>query len=58
MRTNYRVWLEDSVEEEGGYWWYCYLDSENCLQDEIFFDEKPDKLQWYIDNGYKIERYD
>jgi hypothetical protein len=56
MRTNYRVWLEDSVEEEGGYWWYCYLDSENCLQDEIFFDETPDKLQWYIDNKYRIEK--
>ena len=65
MKATHRVWLEDSVEELGGFWWYCYLDHNGCLQDEkylifLIFDEKcPDDLpetpQWYINNGYKVE---
>ena len=23
----FRVWLEDSVEPEGGFWWYCFQDA-------------------------------
>ncbi len=56
MKTTHRVWLEDSVEKEGGFWWYCYLDNNGCLQDEKYPDELPDKLQWYIDNKYKVEK--
>ena len=26
MKYMYRVWLEDSVEPEGGSWWYCMMD--------------------------------
>ena len=47
--TRYRVWLEDSVEPEGGFWWDCYLD-DKCP------DDLPDTPQWYIDNGYKVEQ--
>jgi hypothetical protein len=51
----YRVWLEDAVEEEGGFWWYCYLDHNGCLQDEKYLDDKPETPQWYIDHDYKVE---
>jgi len=36
MKNTHRVWLEDSVEELGGFWWYCYLDHNGCLQDEKY----------------------
>ena len=52
----YRVWLEDSVEPEGGFWWDCYLDENGCLQDDKCPDDLPDTPQWYIDNGYKVEQ--
>ena len=52
----YKVWLEDSVEELGGFWWHCYLDSNGCLQDFDYPDENPDTLEWYIENGYKVEK--
>ena len=51
----YRVWLEDAVEEEGGFWWYCYLDHNGCLQDEKYLDDEPETPQWYIDHDYKVE---
>jgi hypothetical protein len=51
----YRVWLIDDVEEEGGSWWYCYLDQNECLQDEKYPDDVPDTLEWYIENKYKVE---
>lgn len=54
--TKYKVWLEDSVEELGGFWWRCYLDSNGCLQDFIYPEEDPDTLEWYIENGYKVEK--
>lgn len=52
---NYRVWLEDAVEPEGGFWWYCLLDDKGYLIDPKYYDDQPDTLQWYIDNGYKVE---
>ena len=52
----YKVWLEDSVEPEGGFWWRCYLDNNGCLQDFDYPDENPDTLEWYIENGYKVEK--
>ena len=51
----YRVWLDDSVEPEGGFWWDCYLDENGCLQDDKYPDDLPDTPQWYIDHGYKVE---
>ena len=51
----YRVWLEDSCEPEGGFWWYCLLDENGCLYDENYPNEERDTIQWYIDNGYKVE---
>jgi len=51
----YRVWLEDAVEEEGGFWWYCLLDDNGCLYDQSYPNEERDTIQWYIDNGYKVE---
>jgi hypothetical protein len=55
MKATHRVWLEDSVEELGGFWWYCYLDHNGCLQDEKYHDDIPETPQWYINNGYKVE---
>jgi len=51
----YRVWLDDSVEYEGGSWWNCYLGEDGKLHDYIYTDEHSDTLQWYIDHGYKVE---
>ena len=51
----YRVWLEDAIEEELGFWWYCLLDDNDCLYDENYPNEERDTIQWYIDNGYKVE---
>ena len=51
----YRVWLEDAVEEEGGFWWYCCLDQKGFLYDENYPNEERDTIQWYIDNNYKVE---
>jgi len=51
----YRVWLDDSVEYEGGSWWNCYLCEDGKLHDYIYTDEHSDTLQWYIDHGYKVE---
>jgi hypothetical protein len=52
----YRVWLEDSVEPEGGCWWHCYLNNKGCLQDYDYPDDDPDTFEWFIDNGYKVEQ--
>ena len=51
----YRVWLEDAVEEEGGFWWYCWLDADGFLHDHTYPDEHPDTLQQYLAWGYKVE---
>jgi hypothetical protein len=55
LMRRYRVWLEDSVEPEGGFWWNCVMDENQCLFDPNFSNEERDTLQWYIDNGYKVE---
>ena len=52
----YRVWLEDSVETEGGTWWHCFLDENGCLQDYKWPEDKPDTLDQYIQWGYKVEK--
>ena len=54
----YRVWLEDSVETEGGTWWHCFKDARGYLRQEGYHYENPkelDTLQQYIIWGYKVE---
>lgn len=55
LMRRFRVWLEDSVEPEGGFWWNCVMDQNQFLFDPNFPDEERDTLQWYIKNGYKVE---
>ena len=55
LMRRFRVWLEDSVESEGGFWWNCVMDENQCLFDPNYPDEERDTLQWYIDNNYKVE---
>lgn len=55
LMRRYKVWLEDSVEPEGGFWWPCMMDENQCLFDPNYPDEERDTIQWYIDNGYKVE---
>jgi hypothetical protein len=53
----YKIWFIDTVEPEGGSWWYCFEDDKGYLR-QVGFDYKDeselDTLQWYIDNGYEI----
>ena len=52
----YRVWLEDSVEPEGGLWWECYLGTDGKLHDYKWPDaDYAETPQWYIDHGYIVE---
>ena len=55
LMKRYRVWLEDEMEEEGGFWWHCMMDENQCLFDPNFPDEERDTLDQYIQLGYKIE---
>ena len=55
MPKHYRVWFEDIMEEEGGYWWNAVTDQCGRLYDINHPNEERDTVQWYIDNGYKIE---
>jgi hypothetical protein len=52
---HYRVWFPDSMEEEGGFWWNAVTDSFNRLYEINHPIEDRDTVQWYIDNGYKVE---
>jgi len=56
MNYHYRVWLEDQVEIKGGFWWYCLIDSNGCLYDPKYPNEERDTIEWYINNGYKVEK--
>ena len=53
----YRVWLEDSVEPEGGTWWHCYADAHGYLRQEGYDHpvDELDTLDQYIQWGYKVE---
>ena len=58
LMRRYRVWLEDSVEAEGGSWWYCFQDARGYLRQEGYHYENPkelDTLQQYLIWGYKVE---
>ena len=52
---HYRVWFPDVMEAIGGYWWHAVTDSCGRLYDPKHPNEERDTVQWYIDNGYKIE---
>jgi len=51
----YRVWLEDIVEPNGGFWWNCYLGDDGKLYDYIYTDQQADTLEWFIKHDYIIE---
>jgi hypothetical protein len=54
-----RIWLEDSVEPEGGFWNYGTVDENGYFrQDGFDYTGKEDELilfQEFIDDNYKIE---
>ena len=47
----YRMWLEDTVEPEGGTWCYMGADDKNFL----WHNEQGETLEQYLQWGYKIE---
>jgi hypothetical protein len=53
-----RIWLEDSVEPEGGFWCYGVLDENlNFRQDNFNYHGKEDQLCHISEfNDCKIER--
>jgi len=53
----YRVWIEDSVEPEGGFWWHCYADAYGYLRQEgyDYSIDELDTLDQHISWGYKVE---
>ena len=52
---HYKVWFPDSMEDEGGFWWHCKLNNEGYLYDPGYDQEEWDTLEWYLQNGYKVE---
>lgn len=54
-QKHYRVWFPDTMEAVGGYWWNAVTDTCGRLYDPNYPNEERDTLQWYIDNGYKVE---
>ena len=52
---HYRVWFPDIMEAVGGYWWNAVTDPCGRLYDPNHPNEERDTVQWYIDNGYKVE---
>ena len=52
---HYRVWFPDIMEAIGGYWWNAVTDPCGRLYDINHPNEERDTVQWYIDNGYKVE---
>jgi hypothetical protein len=55
LMRRYRVWIEDEMEEEGGFWWNCVMDQNQCLFDPKYQDDERDHFLWYIENGYHVE---
>jgi hypothetical protein len=54
-----RIWLEDSVEPEGGFWSYGIVDKNGFLREDGFnYTNKEDQLilfQEFINDNYIIE---
>ena len=55
-----RIWLEDSVEPEGGFWDYGFIDEVGMFrQNDFDYTGKEDELdlvEQYIKWGYKVEK--
>jgi hypothetical protein len=57
----FRIWIEDSVEAEGGFWCYMGMDEDGYLwelnenSESHFADKVNDTLEQYVEWGYKIE---
>ena len=54
----YRMWLEDTVEPEGGTWCYMGMDEDGYLRQLNLhdpYDDEPETLEQYLRWGYKIE---
>ena len=54
----YRMWLEDTVEPEGGTWCYMGMDEKGFLWQLNFQykeNEQPKTLEQYLRWGYKIQ---
>ena len=54
----YRMWLEDTVELEGGTWCYMGMDEKGYLRQLNFAyqeNEEPETLEQYLQWGYKIQ---
>ena len=54
----YRMWLEDTVEPEGGTWCYMWMDDKGFLWQLNFQykeTEQADTLEQYLRWGYKIQ---
>lgn len=54
----YRMWIEDKVEPEGGFWLYMGTDEKNFLYQLNFPYEKnfqPETLEQYLQWGYRIQ---
>jgi hypothetical protein len=57
----FRIWIEDSVEAEGGFWCYMGMDEENFLwelnenRESYMADKVNATLEMWIEWEYKIE---
>ena len=55
-----RIWLEDSVEPEGGFWNYGFIDEVGMFrQNDFDYTGNEDELylvEQYIKWGYKVEK--
>jgi len=54
----YRMWIEDKVDPNGGFWCYMGTDEKNFLYqlNGIYYeDDQPETLEQYLQWGYKIE---
>lgn len=55
-----RMWIEDSIEPEGGFWSYGFIDEVGMFrQNDFDYTGKEDELdlvEQYIKWGYKIEK--
>jgi hypothetical protein len=54
----YRMWIEDNVEPEGGFWSYMGADEKNFLYQLNFpyqDNQQPETLEQYLQWGYRIQ---
>lgn len=54
----YRMWIEDTLDPNGGFWCYMGTDEKNFLYqlNGIYKEtDQPETLEQYLRWGYKIE---